>query len=131
MIWLIMIIWLLSVALAIYAYVASPADFKWPMQWGLDGRPTWYAGRALASSFAVATTTITIGTWLLLTRGISTGAGGLLRGWIGLLIVLLGLGFQVLHWQLAMKLSRDHDAQRSAGDIARISSTADSKSADR
>jgi len=39
------------------AFIASPSGVRLPMQWGLNGRPTWRAPRLMAVLFAPALAT--------------------------------------------------------------------------
>ena len=39
------------VAVSLAAVVILPANARLPMQWGLNGKPTWYASKLVALSF--------------------------------------------------------------------------------
>ena len=43
--------WCAILALALGYRKRSTADVRWPMQWGFDGKPAWYAKRDLAVFF--------------------------------------------------------------------------------
>ena len=43
--------WCAILALALSYRKRSAADVRWPMQWGFDGKPAWYAKRDLAVFF--------------------------------------------------------------------------------
>ncbi|MDF1726285.1 MAG: DUF1648 domain-containing protein [Sulfitobacter sp.] len=53
-------------ALAIYAGPRLPAAQRFPMQWGLNGQPTWFAPRRFALYFTpVLSAFVTLFTFLL------------------------------------------------------------------
>lgn len=41
----------LTILVSLYIGYTSDSSAQWPMQWGLDGKPTWYAPRILSLSF--------------------------------------------------------------------------------
>ena len=48
------------VAASIAATIKFPAASRLPMQWGLNGKPTWYAPRKLAFAFSPALAAVVV-----------------------------------------------------------------------
>jgi uncharacterized BrkB/YihY/UPF0761 family membrane protein len=99
---IVLLLWLLSGVLSAVAATEAPRGRRWPMQWGLNGKPTWYAHRLVGATFAFLTTSLTLATWLLVAPQRSPGEGALRTG-VALAIVVFGLAIQLFHWYAARR----------------------------
>jgi len=63
-----------------------------PMQWGLTGRPTWYAPRRIALAFAPVLAAITMIFAALVPELLSSGTAMSKNEWLALVVVLIWMG---------------------------------------
>lgn len=81
-----------------------PPGVRLPMQWGLDGRPTWYAPRALALAVTPLLAAGAIG--LVAIFGAVTDSQS--PAWVMVVVDLAFLGAHGLHLALAGRWLRSH-----------------------
>jgi succinate-acetate transporter protein len=62
------------IAASITATVKFPAASRLPMQWGVNGKPTWYASRKLAFAFTPVLATLVVTFVLLMAEPASAAA---------------------------------------------------------
>ena len=84
------IAWLAILALALRYRRLSGPDAGWPMQWGLDGKPTWRAKRDVAVFFHPVFFGVML-TLFALPRAAEADAGAGLGDWVAIRIAAAAL----------------------------------------